>query len=160
MDNETQRFWREEFREIKILLKQILAAITHKSQSKPRFDFGVGPVTNKESVIIMPLAITINNLQKVLVTLNPVDNEVPPQPAEIDNVVWSVVSGDSTVVPAADGLSAELVSGTAIADTVFNVSGDVDPGPGVQNIQDTITLTVTHPFATNMGLTAGTPENK
>jgi hypothetical protein len=109
----------------------------------------------------MPLSIQINNLQKVNVTLTPVDNEVPPQPAPVDGVpVWSVVSGDSTVVPAADGLSAELVSGTAIADTVFNVSADVDPGPGVQTIQDQITLTVTHPFATNLGLAAGAPENK
>jgi hypothetical protein len=47
MTNGEQQYWNHRFERIEHLLKQILAAITHKSQSKPRFDFGVGPVTNK-----------------------------------------------------------------------------------------------------------------
>ena len=104
---------------------------------------------------------TINFLQKIAVTLNPVDDEVPPQPAPVDGVpVWTQISGDATFVPAADGLSCELISGPDIGDSVFQVSADADPGTGTQTIIDTVTLTVQHPFATNLGLAAGTPENK
>lgn len=105
------------------------------------------------------LELTINNHQKVTVTLNPVDQDGNPEP--VDGIpAWVVQSGNSTVVPAADGMSADLISEDGVGDTVFGVSADADPGPGVQTIQDTITLHVVHEFASNLGLTAGQPVPK
>lgn len=107
----------------------------------------------------MSLAITINNEQKVNVTLSPVDANGKPAP--LDGVpVWSVVDGDSTVEPAADGLSAEITSSDTPGVTDFLVTADADLGQGVVPISDTIALTVEHAQATALGLAAGTPENK
>lgn len=131
-----------------------------KPDDKPKahFDFEVGPVTLKERQH-MPLAISITNEQKVTVTLKPVTNA--GKPASLDGApTWTVVSGDSTVAPATDGLSASLVSSDTPGDTTFLVEADADIGAGVQNIQDTITLTVIGAQAANLGLAAGTPELK
>jgi len=102
---------------------------------------------------------TITNEQKVNVTLNPVTDT--GKPAKLDGApVWSVVSGDSTVVPAADGLSADLVSSDTPGDTVFLVDGDADLGSGVEDIQETITLHVSGANAKNLGITFGKPVAK
>jgi hypothetical protein len=103
--------------------------------------------------------VTITNEQKIKVTLSPVT--ATGKPAQLDGApVWSVVSGDSTVVPAADGLSADLISSDMPGDTVFLVDGDADLGSGVEDIQDTITLHVEGAHAQNLGLIFGTPEPK
>ena len=105
------------------------------------------------------LELSITNEQKVNVKLNPVTSG--GQPAPVDGVPqWSVVGGNSTVVPADDGLSAFLVSEDNPGDTTFLVSADVDPGPGVTNIQDTILLHVAHALASSLGLAADDPVQK
>lgn len=97
---------------------------------------------------------TITNEQKVNVTLNPVT--ATGKPAKLDGApVWSVISGDSTVVPAPDGLSADLVSSDTPGDTTFLVDADADLGSGVVDVQDTITLHVEGALAANLGLTIG-----
>ncbi len=105
------------------------------------------------------VAITISNEQQVPVTLSPKTDT--GKAAKLDgNPVWSVVSGDSTVVPAADGLSATLVSSDTPGETVFLVDADADLGSGVEDLQETITLTVTGANAKNLGIVAGTPVAK
>ncbi len=107
----------------------------------------------------MPLAVSITNEQKVTVTLKPVTNA--GKPAKLDGApAWTVVSGDSTVVAAADGLSASLVSSDTPGDTTYLVDGDADLGSGVESVQDTITLTVIGANAANLGLVASAPELK
>lgn len=99
--------------------------------------------------------ITLTNEEKVTVTLAPVTTT--GKPASLDGVpTWTVVSGDSTVVPAADGLSAELVSSDTPGDTVFLVEADADLGAGVETISDTITVHVEGARAANLGLIVGT----
>lgn len=139
---------------------QAIDGLKPKPDPKPtvHFDFEVGPVTLKERQH-MPLAVSITNEQKVTVTLKPVTNA--GKPASLDGVpTWTVVSGDSTVVPSTDGLSASLVSSDNPGDTTYLVEADADIGEGVQTIQDTITLTVIGAQAANLGLAAGTPELK
>lgn len=107
----------------------------------------------------MPIEVSISNEQKVPITVSPKTDT--GKPAKLDGApVWSVVSGDSTVVPAADGLSADLVSSDTPGDTVFLVDGDADLGSGVEDVQDTITLHVLGANAKNLGLAAGTPVAK
>ena len=107
------------------------------------------------------LELTILTTQKINVTVHPVDNEVPPQPAPVDGPpAWSVVSGDGTVQPASDGMSADLISPDNPGDTVFMVTADADLGSGVEPISDTITLHSQHPHAASLGLVAGEPQPK
>jgi len=107
----------------------------------------------------MPLELKITNEQKIKVTLTPKTDTGKPAP--LDGVpTWEVVSGNSTVVVAADGLSADLVSADDPGDTQFLVSADADLGDGVETISDTIKLTVAGALAKNLGLTAGQPEPK
>ena len=105
------------------------------------------------------MELTITSEQKVTVTANPVT--AAGNPAPIDGaLVVTVVSGDATVVQdPATPLSFTLVSGVA-GDSVCAVNGDADPGTGVQNLSDTVTLHVVNPFAASFGLTAGAPEPK
>lgn len=107
----------------------------------------------------MPVEITITNEQKVPVTLAPVTDT--GKPAKLDGApTWEVVSGNSTVVPAADGLSADLISADDPGDTQFLIKADADLGAGVVEISDTIKLTVTGALAKSLGITVGTPVAK
>jgi len=107
----------------------------------------------------MAVAIKITNEQKVNVTLSPKTDL--GKPAKLDGApVWSVVGGDSTVVAAADGLSADLISSDTPGDTTFLVDADADLGTGVEDLQETITLTVAGANAKNLGITVGTPTLK
>jgi len=107
----------------------------------------------------MPVEITLTNEQKVVATLHPVT--ATGRPAALDGVpVWSVVSGNGTVVPAADGLSAELVTPDEPGDTTYLVDADADLGSGVEDLQDTITCHTTGANAKNLGITLGTPVAK
>jgi len=122
------------------------------------FKFGVP--TQKERTP-MPVEVSITNEQKVKATITP--KTLGGKPAQVDPnnpPKWSVVSGDSTVTPATDGLSADLVSSDTPGDTVYLVEADADLGDGVETISDTIKLTVIGARAANLGLTLGTPENK
>ena len=107
------------------------------------------------------LNLSITTEQKVHVKLSPAT--AAGKPATVDGVpVWSVVSGAGTVVPDADGLGAFLVSTDAVdgVDTVYMVDADADLGPGVTDLQDTITLTTTNAQAAALGLTADAPVPK
>lgn len=122
-----------------------------------RFAYKIGLVTQKQRYYM--LEITITNEQKVPVTLAPVT--ATGQPAKLDGKpTWEVVTGDSTVVVADDGLSAELVSSDNPGDTEILVKADADLGAGVEEISDIIKLTVQGARAQSLGLTAGTPVPK
>lgn len=108
----------------------------------------------------MPVEVTITNEQKIKATLNPKTATGRPAQLEAGKTEWSVVSGDSTVSPSADGLSADLISSDTPGDTVYLVTADADLGEGVENISDTITLHVAGAKAQNLGLTLGSPEAK
>lgn len=109
----------------------------------------------------MPVEVSITNEQKIKASLTPTTGGGKPAQLDPNNPPkWSVISGESTVVPAPDGLSADLVSSDTPGDTVFLVEADADLGDGVETISDTIKLTVLGAKAQNLGLTLGTPENK
>ena|SRR6185436_474901 len=105
------------------------------------------------------LEIKISNEEKVKVTLTP--KTAAGKPAKLDGVpTWKVDTGDSTVVVADDGLSADLVSSDTPGETIFVVEADADIGEGVETITDAIKLTVNGANAKSLGLVAGTPEPK
>jgi hypothetical protein len=128
-----------------------------KPKQPGRFDWKIGlPTTKTKNTMI---DITITNEQKVTFTLAPIT--ATGKAAKVDGApVWTVQSGDSTVVTAADGLSASLVSSDTPGDTVVLVEADADLGSGVETISDIIQLHVQGARAQNLGLTAGTPEPK
>jgi len=105
------------------------------------------------------LELSITNEQKIPVTLSP--KTATGKPASLDGApTWEVITGNSTVVPSADGLSAELVSSDDPGDTDVLVKADADLGAGVVEISDIIRLSVVGALAANLGLTAGAPVAK
>ena len=104
----------------------------------------------------MNLNLTINDEQKVNVTINPVDADGNAV-SLVGAPVWTVTSGDATLAVAADGLSAFVISGAVGIASVITVVGQGDPTVGVDPVTDTITLTVTAAEATDLGLTAAPP---
>jgi len=141
-------------------IRDLSCTLKHIFGQKPKghFDLSFGLPTKKESTP-MPVAVKITNEQKVNVTLSPKTDT--GKPAKLDGApVWSVVSGDSTVVPAADGMSADLISSDTPGDTTFLIDADADLGEGKEDLQETITLTVAGANAKNLGVTVGTPVAK
>lgn len=103
----------------------------------------------------MPLNLSITTEQKVHVKIAPLT--AGGKPAAVDGIpVWSVVSGNGTVVPDGDGLGAFLLGPDAVdgIDTVYMVDADADLGPGVTDLQDTVTLTTINAQAASLGITA------
>lgn len=104
----------------------------------------------------MPLDLTVTNEQKIQVTLNPVT--ATGRPAPLDGAPeWTVISGNSTLDVASDGKSAFLVSSDDPGDTQFLVKADANLGAGVEEISDTIRLSVEGARAASLGLVAGSP---
>lgn len=135
--------------------RELLAAL--KGRKRVSFLFSVGVPKPKEKQ--MPLSLKITNEQQVKVSLKPVTDT--GKPAALDgSPAWTVISGNSQVVVADDGLSADLVSSDQPGDTVVSVTADADLGEGVEEIADTVTLTVIGATAKNLGLSAGTPTPK
>lgn len=133
-----------------------LAALLRKKQ-KPHFEYEI-EVSDKHQTT-MPLKLKINDEQKVKVTLTPVTPR--GKPVKVDGVPsWTTIDGDSTIVVAEDGMSADLISSDTPGVTNFQVAADADLGEGVDTITDTIELTVVDPQASSLGLSAGTPEDK
>jgi hypothetical protein len=141
-----------------------------REEKKPivKFNFAIGKIQDKKirSITTM-IESTITNKQKVPVTLSPVSVDPVTNvetPAVVDGIpTWTVESGDSTVLVAADGLSAELISSDVAGDTVVQIDADADPGTGVVTLSDSITLHVTADTsseASNLGIVIGTPELK
>ena len=126
---------------------------------KPHFDYKVGPVVKKKPKRSNMLEISITNEQQVKVHLAPVT--AGGKPAPVDGAPeWSVITGNSTVTPAADGLSADLISADDPGDTDFLVKADADIGEGVEEISDIVRLHVAGAAAANLGLTADAPTQK
>ena len=105
------------------------------------------------------LDITLNSFQQVKVTCVPVTKTGTS--AKLDGApIWTVTGGDSTLVVADDGLSADLISSDTPGDTTYLVDGDADLGAGVVDVQDTILLHVTGVNFERIGFAAGVPEAK
>jgi hypothetical protein len=148
--NEKQ--WRRLIRSVAAIEAKLDRAI------KPSFGFAVGPITRKKKENTM-IEINITNEQQVKVTLNP--KTETGKPAQVDGApTWEVITGNSTVTPATDGLSADLISSDDPGDTDFLVKADADLGAGVQEISDVIRLHVAGAMAANLGLSAGEPPPK
>lgn len=107
----------------------------------------------------MPAAFSITNEQKVPITLNITTDT--GKPAKVDGApAWVVLSGNSTLAVAEDGLSAEFISSDDPGDTSVIVKADADLGEGIEEISDTFTGTVIGATAKNLGLAVGTPVPK
>lgn len=106
----------------------------------------------------MPANVSLTSEQKVLVTLTP--TTLSGNPAEVEDIVWSVDSGDATVEPQADPKSAYIISGPNVGASVIRVTADADLGEGVVELQDVVNVDVTSPQAANLGFVVGTPEPK
>jgi hypothetical protein len=108
----------------------------------------------------MPLEITMTNEEKVRVTARP--TTTTGRPASLDGPVRAtVVSGNATAEPDPnDPNTVVLISSDDPGDTSFLIEADADLGTGVVLIQDTVTLHVNGAQASNLGITAGTPEPK
>ena len=146
----------------KLATKKDLLA-TEKRLSKlitqARFDWTIGPVTNKVQGKQETMQIKLTNEQQVSVTLKPRTDA--GKPAKLDGApTWEVVSGESTVTAAEDGLSALIVSSDNPGDTQILVKADADIGEGVEEISEILEVTVAGASAKNLGITVGTPENK
>lgn len=103
--------------------------------------------------------VSITNEQQVNVVLKPVT--ATGKPAKLDGApTWTVISGNSTVKVADDGLSADLISSDDPGDTEFMVKADADLGEGVEEISDIIRLTVVGARAANLGISVGSPTPK
>jgi hypothetical protein len=119
------------------------------------FKFGL-PKTKKKN---MPTTVSITNEQQIKVTLAPVTDT--GKPAKLDGApAWAVISGNSRVVVSDDGLSADLVSSDDPGDTEILIKADADIGEGVEEISDTIKLTVVGATAKNLGISVGSPTPK
>jgi len=135
-----------------------LIAALRQGRKGVSFTFGVG-VPQLKGQRSMPLEIKITNEQQVDVTVSPRTDA--GKPAKLDgSPAWTVISGNSQVVVSDDGLTATLVSSDEPGDTVVAVKADADLGEGIEEIADTVTLSVVGASAKNLGLTAGTPVAK
>lgn len=105
----------------------------------------------------MPLELSLTNEQQVKVHITPVT--ASGKPAKLDGApTWEVTSGPGKVVPADDGLSADLITDNEdLSDTVYQVNADADLGEGVETVSDTILLHTKHANASSLGLTADDP---
>lgn len=137
---------------------EALIAALRQGRKRVSFTFGVG-VPKLKGQRSMPLELKITNEQQVDVTVSPRTDS--GKPAKLDgSPAWTVISGNSQVVVSEDGLSATLVSSDEPGDTIVSVKADADLGEGVEEIADTITLSVIGATAKNLGLAAGTPVPK
>lgn len=148
-------------REILGVLKAILAAIAKPPPppTKSRVVFGFKVGQPKAKVKRMPLDLKITNEQKISVTVNPVTDT--GKPAKLDGMPsWAVISGNSALTVSDDGMTGTLTSADDPGDTEVLVKADADLGEGVEEISDTIHLSVVGATAKNLGLVAGAPEPK
>lgn len=105
------------------------------------------------------IEVLLTTEQKVKVTLAPVT--ATGKVAKLDGKpTWEIESGESTVEPAEDGMSAYLISADTPGDTMVLIEADADIGEGVEAISDAIRLTVEGARAKNLGVTIASPEAK
>lgn len=143
---------------MKIIVKKLKVVFKCAPKKRVRLHFAFGLPTNKnESNTYMEIKIT--NEQKVKVTLTPKTDTGKPAP--LDGVPsWQVLSGNSRVEQADDGMSAYLISGDDPGDTEVIVKADADLGEGTEEISDILRLSVVGATAKNLGIAVGTPEPK
>lgn len=153
--------WRRLWARVKLIFNKcrvFLCGHGHSHGPGIRLDVMIGLPQPKNERPHM-IEITLTNEQKVKVSLKPVTQS--GKPATVDGAPqWEVVSGDSTVVPASDGLSADLLSSDTPGDTQFLIKADADLGSGVQEVSEIVTLHVQGANAANLGVVVGTPELK
>jgi hypothetical protein len=149
-------WWKTILRAVRDIIINIVGKHA-KPKHKGQFVFSFGLPKQKETA--MPVEVSITNEQKVNVTLTPVTDT--GKPAKLDGApAWTVVSGNSQVVVADDGLSADLVSSDDPGDTEIVIKADADLGEGVEEISDMIRLHVLGATAKNLGIKVGTPVPK
>lgn len=99
----------------------------------------------------------LTDIQKVAVSIQPVDRR--GHPAQVDDVpVWS--SSDETllsVVAAPDGMSASVLAVGQLGHAQISVTADADLGDGVESIVGILEVDVVASKATGLTITAGTP---
>ena len=152
--------WRDKVRDWFELAFWLLAAcfwVRRPRRRRPiHFDYKIEQPIFKGGEKQM-LELTITNEQKITIHLKPVTQA--GKPTKLDGKpVWTVLSGPGTVVPAEDGLSADLVSDdTDLSDTTYQVTADSDLGAGVEEVADTILVHTAHANAKSLGLFADAP---
>jgi hypothetical protein len=106
------------------------------------------------------LMVTLTDLQKVPLTISPVD--AVGNPALVEGIpVWtSSNEAVLTVIPAEDGLSAVATTVGPLGVAQVTVTADADLGEGVTMIAGTEDFTVLASQAVSMGITTGVPEVK
>lgn len=112
----------------------------------------------------------INTVQKLKYTFAPTTEGTSQhpegQPAKVQGVpTWELTGNNTsgaTIEPAADGMSAYVISGeTANPDTLtVTATGDADMGEGVRPISASDSLTIIDAEAATAGLISGLPEPK
>lgn len=142
--------------------KELLAALRPVEATNVGFTFGApelkSPLTAETKEDIMPET-SITNEQKVSVTLKITTDT--GKPAAVEGApAWVVLSGNSALVVADDGLSAVVTSSDDPGDTSVIVKADANLGEGVEEISDTFTVHVIGATAKNLGVGFGTPEPK
>ena len=139
---------------MKSFLRFLEALFGRKPRTRLGYSVGRPQLKRKHTPM---LELTITNEEQVVVHLLPTTDA--GNPTTLDGVPgWLVISGPAKVVPAADGLSATLISSdTDLSDTVIQVSGDADLGSGVEEVADVITLHTKHANAKRLGLFADKP---
>lgn len=103
------------------------------------------------------LQITTTNEEKVRITLNP--TTAAGNAVMVENVVFTVDSGDATTEELDPNREYFLISGTGGLNTI-TVTADADLGEGVVTITDTIEYFVTEAQASNFGFIVGGAELK
>ena len=102
--------------------------------------------------------ITITNKQKIMAALNPQKSAISVNISGIP--LWVVQSGDATLNVALDGMSAIITAGAAFADSMIKVTVSADLGKGIEQISDTIILTVIDARSESLGLIISSPLSK
>ncbi len=143
-------------------LRAILAWLKHhfdaKERTEVRFDWSIGPVTNKKTKVT-PMDLVITNEQQAVAHITPKTHKGVP--AKLDGPpVWTVTAGSCTVTPAPDGLSAVIASGDDAGDSEITITADGDLGPGISMVSDAIRVTVNGAQAESLGLTIDAPTDK
>ena len=143
------------------LIRAFMAGVLlGRKQTDVSFNWGVkvSQKPNEKGKANM-LTLNITNEQQVTVHLNP---KTPGgKTAKLDGKPdWGVVSGNCTVTPSDDGLSATIVSGDDLGTSEISVKADADLGDGVEEVADFVEVVVGGAKATNLGLAADAPTLK
>lgn len=104
--------------------------------------------------------LVLTDLQKVTLSIAPVD--ALGQPAVVEGVpVWASSAPEiCTVTPSADGLTAVVLTVGPLGTAQISVSADADLTEGVTTISGVLDVQVTASQAVSLAISAGVPEAK